>query len=156
MKRTPLEYEAILYFKGNKGIKEKIYSRLRKKYKLSDEQLNVYTREIYNDILERFVKDETKRLTGSEAELIEFDLSKTKLNKYINNAVNSLKLFPVKTNGDRLEKSISVNQIIKNMVSEKQKADSNKSLTNIYFEIAEETGKKVDNIKLLYYYQPKK
>ncbi|MCZ7610639.1 MAG: hypothetical protein M5U17_10795 [Ignavibacterium sp.] len=156
MKRTPLEYEAIIYFKGNKGIKEKIYFRLRKKYKLSDEQLNYQTREIYNDILERFVKDETKRLTGNKAKLIEFDLNKTKLNKYIDEAVNSLKLFPVEPDVNTSEKRISENQIIKNMVSEKQKADSNKSLTDIYFEIADETGKEFDNIKRLHNYQPKK
>lgn len=154
--KMKVEDQAKIFFKGVSFIREKIYKALRKKYRLSEKQLELNIKEIYSDILERFVKDETERLKRSKAKLIEFDLSNDKLNKYINNAVNSLKFFPVKSDSNISEKRISENERIKNMVAEKQKENPNKSLSDIYFEIATETEKTTEDIKRLHYYQPKK
>jgi len=156
MKRTSFEYMAMLFFKGDTLIETKIYNALRKKYKLSEKQLNDNVRIIYSDIMEKFIKDETERLKNNKAEVIEFDLSTSRLTSYINKAINSLKFLPITSTENIPEFNIPINQSIKNSVNERRKENPGKTLNDIFGDIADETGKTSETIKRLYYYPPKK
>lgn len=156
MKRTSFEYEAMLFFKGDPLIKTKIYNALRKKYKLSEKQLNDNVRIIYSDIMEKFIKDETERLKNNKAKVIEFDLSTSRLTSYINKAINSLKFLPTTSTVNISEVNISDNKSIKNLVGKKREENPGKTLNDIFWDIADENGKTFENIKRLYYYEPKK
>ena len=117
MKRSLIQYEAILFFKGYSSIKDYINEALRKEKRLAltKKELEFFNKQLYSKFLEKFVKEEVEKKISNKK--YAFSLTKERINNNIKKLVKTIEL-----NSARVEqKSISRSELIKNKYKEIKK-----------------------------------